>query len=99
MMAGQAADALVARYILREFRSGGPHGDETADHLAGCPEAVVTSPDASDGTYGCDTGCSYVTFEALIACPHVTAPYEHSFGEFGELAWILEDIAEMDTQA
>ncbi|ACU71845.1 hypothetical protein Caci_2936 [Catenulispora acidiphila DSM 44928] len=78
------ADALVARYILDVWRAEHP------EH-AGCATLRVTNPDASDGAYGCDTGCSYYRFTAEAGCEH-QAPEEFEFGDFGELADILEDL-------
>jgi hypothetical protein len=100
-------DEKVGRLILRMFRSdtaatlrplgiGRPADSTPEGHLALCEEATVLDPDASDGTYGCDTGCDYVTLEAQIACPHVAAPVEYEYGDFGTMAMLLDDLDEMD---
>lgn len=84
----ERANELVARYIISHYREeNGPCGD----HLSSCPDITVTDADASDGSYGCDTGCEYVRFEAVLTCPHGESE-AHEFGEFGELTWILEDL-------
>lgn len=90
------ADELVRRYVLRHYRDHWYYHRPAMDpgpvpHLVGCPEVVVDAQ-GEDGTYGCDTGCEYVRFTATITCPHGER-VEHEFGEFGELAWILDDMA------
>lgn len=90
------ADELVARYILRVYREQHARVDGTpTTHLAGCAEAQVTDPDAQNGTYGCDTGCDYYTLTATISCPHgETEDYE--YGDFGEIAYLIEDLERED---
>lgn len=78
------ADRLVELYILDAWRADNP------DH-ADCPSLRVVDPDASNGTYGCETGCDYTTFTATVGCEH-RQPAEYVFGEFGELASILENV-------
>jgi hypothetical protein len=92
VMPEQDADALVARYIIQHLRDEVPYDQGRLDHIAQCPEAVVTDPDARNGSYGCDTGCEYARFTATLTCPH-GEPANYDFGEFGELAYILEDLA------
>lgn len=80
------ADDRLRRYVLAHFREDNP------EHKAACPDVRVMDADARGGTYGCDTGCEYATFDATIECPH-EAPEEYTFGQFGEL---YEIIGEMD---
>lgn len=88
--ANERANRLVAAWILREFRSD---GDDA--HLRACPEAAVAEGEAFDSQYGCDTGCEYARWEAVITCPHgVRAEFE--YGEFGELAYIIEELEKDD---
>lgn len=82
------ADELVRRYVRRKFQS---ECEFDHRHLAACPEMQIVVDDAHDGTYGCDTGCEYVRFEATISCPH-SDPVEYEFGEFGELSWMIEEM-------
>lgn len=84
----QRASERVAAYILEQFHDE-PGDDEAAEHLAACDSAVVTNPDASNGTYGCDTGCDYTTFTATIACDHGQQIDDYEYGEFGRLGDIL----------
>jgi hypothetical protein len=82
-------DELVARYILREYR------DDNTGHLAECPETRVTDSDAQNGSYGCETGCAYARFEAVVDCPHGQRE-EFAWGQFGELADILDDLTRLE---
>jgi len=88
------ADEKVAAYVTDRFRSA--HSGSRAGglrHLATCPGLRVTRAYGRDGTYGCDTGCEYATFEAEFTCPHHEGgPFTWTFGTFGELAWIIEEI-------
>lgn len=80
------ADRLVERYILDEWlRDQGfnPHR---------CDTLHVVDSDAEDGRYGCSTGCEYVRFSAVVACDH-QGPTYFQFGEFGNLAGIIEMMA------
>lgn len=81
------ANERVAAYILEQFHDE-PGDGEAAEHLAACDGARVTNPDASNGTYGCDTGCDYTRFTATIACGH-DQQIEFGYGEFGRLGDIL----------
>jgi hypothetical protein len=81
----ESSDALLRSYVLRRYR------EERSTHLASCPSTRVTEFDASDGSYGCDTGCEYVRLEATIACVHGAAE-EFTWGTFGELAYLIEDV-------
>lgn len=84
----ERANELVARYIIDHYRQ---EPSRRGEHLVSCPDITVEDADARNGSYGCDTGCEYVRFEAVLTCPHGER-VEHEFGEFGELAWILEDL-------
>lgn len=85
------ADAVVAAWIMQQYRYN--HGPLTFEstHKGACPEATAQDVQGSDGTYGCDTGCDYARLEADITCPH-EPPESYKYGTFGELAWILDDI-------
>jgi hypothetical protein len=86
------ADELVTRFILRDFRENVGRLSPAAEmHLAECPDATAKHVDGSDGTYGCDTGCEYAQLEAEITCPHGFEG-EHTYGDFGEIADMLDDI-------
>ncbi|WP_433364128.1 hypothetical protein [Streptosporangium sp. CA-115845] len=87
-MSAYDADERVARFILATYRKPGEADNE---HLAACPEAHVEDPDAYNGTYGCDTGCDYARFEAIIACPHGERA-DFNWGDFGDVASILEEL-------
>lgn len=88
--AADRANEKVARYILEQFQAE-PGDDPAAQHLAACDSVRVEDPDAESGTYGCDTGCEYTRFEAVIACAHGQR-YEFEYGEFGMLADILWEL-------
>lgn len=85
----ERAAALLARWVLGQYRDQ-PAGSGN-QHLRACPQAVATDVDGGDGAYGCDTGCDYVRLEAVISCPHGERD-EYEYGDFGELAWIIEDL-------
>ena len=97
------ADAIVSRYILRKFRedtkanmtsplpSFRAHVSESAAHLASCPDVHVVDQEATDGSYGCDTGCEYARLEADLVCSHGMRE-EYEYGAFGELADMLQEI-------
>ncbi|MER6183035.1 hypothetical protein [Streptomyces sp. NPDC001652] len=85
--AAQRANERVAAYILEQFEDE-PGDDAAAQHLAACDSVRVTDPDAQNGTYGCDTGCDYTRFKAVIACDH-GQQCEFKYGEFGRLSDIL----------
>lgn len=88
--AADRANEKVARYILDQFKE--EHDDDSsALHLAACESVRVDDPDAQSGTYGCDTGCEYTRFEAVIACEHGQR-YEFKYGEFGLLSEILWEL-------
>lgn len=88
------ADDLVNRYVLRWFRE---ESMGHLPHLRECPDLTVTNADARDGSYGCETGCDYVRFEAVITCPHGERE-EVEWGQFGELASILEDLERLENE-
>ena len=84
------ADEKVNRLILRRYRSEAD-GVAYPNHIQRCPDVYVAEADASDGTYGCDTGCEYVRFEATLRCPHGEET-EFEWGDFGELAYMLDEM-------
>jgi hypothetical protein len=89
------ADELVRRFILgkyREERAIRTHSGRA--HLLACPEVEVADPEAYDSTYGCDTGCEYVRFEATIRCPHGYSE-EYEWGDFDDIASILPRLDEL----
>lgn len=88
--AADRANEKVAEYVLQAFR-GEPDEDPAALHLAACEGAFVEDPAAEQGAYGCDTGCDYVRFTAVIACEHGRR-YRFEYGEFGMLADILWEL-------
>lgn len=53
----------------------------------------MEDPDAYNGSYGCDTGCDYARFEAVITCPHGERE-QFEWGDFGEIGRILEEFEE-----
>lgn len=82
------ADRLVEKYILQRFRN---------DHMehGACPGLHVVEHDTEDGSYGCETGCEYVRFSAAVACAapcEAPAPVHFAYGEFGNLADIIETL-------
>lgn len=81
------ADAKVAAWVLREFRDAMHH----VGHLATCEQTAVRFVEGNDGMYGCDTGCDYARLEATLTCPHGESQ-EFEYGQFGELADLLDDI-------
>lgn len=88
----EIADAAVARFVLHDFRDEvGRSSSADEQHLAACAEASVAHMDGENGTYGCDTGCEYARLTAQIECPHGRR-VEHEYGDFGEIADILEEI-------
>lgn len=96
-MSEASANQLLAAYVVREFRDDyrdcAGTGQEKHSHLANCPTVDVHRYNAVNGLYGCDTGCDYVRFEAVIMCMcpgEWTVDYE--FGTFGEIAYILEEL-------
>lgn len=88
--AAARANEKVCRYILEQFKDD-PGTDPAAKHLSACESIRVTDPDAQSGTYGCDTGCDYTRFEAVVACDH-GLQYEFEYGEFGMLGDIIEGL-------
>ncbi|MDH2424782.1 hypothetical protein [Sphaerisporangium sp. TRM90804] len=79
-------DALVTRFVLNQYREEG-----TNEHLKACPDITTENAEGSDGSYGCDTGCDYVQFEATITCPHGERD-GFEWGDFGDMASILERL-------
>lgn len=84
--ASEHANQLVAAWIVRRYRSDGKN-----EHLRGCSDAVV-EVEGYDGQYGCDTGCEYARLEATLTCRHGDRDEDFEYGQFGELADLLEEI-------
>ena len=86
-------DIQVKTWMLKQFQAK-QQGTKDAliDHLVRCPSAHVKVAEGYDGEYGCDTGCSYVRLECTIICEHGNE-CDFEYGDFGELDWMLEDIA------
>lgn len=82
------ADELVQRYVQRQFCI---EEARQYPHLTKCPDTIIIVDSARNGTYGCDTGCEYVRFEATVSCPHGES-CDYEFGEFSDLASIIEDM-------
>lgn len=92
-----SANERVAGWVLQQYRADCKMRTSVArpelTHLATCSDVIVTPIEAYDGLYGCDTGCEYARLEVVISCPHGERE-EFDYGTFGELADILEEIAE-----
>jgi hypothetical protein len=93
-------DDLVREMVLARLRSNGGSGgifdrDEIAQHMTACPDVTVKDFVASDGTYGCETGCEYARLEAVLSCPH-HENVEYEYGEWGELADMIEEMERID---
>lgn len=84
------ARGLLETFVLREYRDEGGHNA----HLTGCDVAVIAEFESSDGTYGCDTGCEYLTLRAVITCPHGEAE-EFTYGEFGAISELVTELEEL----
>jgi hypothetical protein len=95
----ERVEALLRAFIIRQYRTAhehrrrpvGPGGYD--NHLAGCPDLTAVDVDAQGGSYGCDTGCDYARFEAVLTCPHGERE-EYMYGTFGELSYMVEDMIE-----
>jgi hypothetical protein len=93
-------DELLAEWLRRDLRA-----DEGAriaalpdirEHLRACPQMVVVDATGSNGTYGCDTGCDYMTLTAEVSCPHHPGPFDVTYGTFGELDQMVEELADLE---
>lgn len=82
-----SADERVNGWLLAAYRT-----DSDDAHLADCPDATILHTEGADGLYGCDTGCEYVRLTCTVSCPH-GHQQDYTYGAFGELAAILEDVA------
>lgn len=87
------ADELVRQFIARRFRSDGRNR-----HLRSCPDLTFEDVDAYDGLYGCDTGCEFARFEAVVSCPHGESE-SFEWGDFGTMDWIIEAMVRADERA
>lgn len=79
-------DKKVAALVTRKARE-----DASDPHLRRCPDLIVEHPDASDGEYGCDSGCEYAELTADISCPHGHSE-TFRYGEFGQIADLVEEM-------
>jgi hypothetical protein len=86
--AGERADKLLRSYVLSQFRA--ERHPQAEHHIAACGEARVLEFYSGDGVY-CESGCEYLRLEATIGCPHAK-PVEYRYGEFGEIAMLVEDL-------
>jgi hypothetical protein len=68
---------------------------DIASHLVACESLAVKGAEGQDGSYGCDTGCEYVTLEATLTCGHGWE-YEFEYGEFGSMWSLLDDLDRLD---
>lgn len=90
------ADELVRRLILRRWQNGDglpSWKGRPSEHLRSCAEITLADVEASNGSYGCDTGCEYARFEATITCAHGES-YEFEWGDFGMIDDFIEDMSE-----
>lgn len=86
------ANKAIADYVLKQYKSLGYY-QTNKEHLKKCDEAVIELKTATDGSYGCDTGCEYFRIESVISCPHgETDNYEH--GEFGMMWYDVDGLEE-----
>ncbi len=83
--AGERANALVAAWIIRKYRTDGGNA-----HLRSCNSTTV-AVDGRDGTAGCDTGCDYVRLEATVTCPHGQHD-TYEYGTYGDIAMIVDEL-------
>ena len=88
-MKNERVEQLLKDYIFIKFKQG-----ESSHHLAKCEETKVIEVDAEDGTYGCETGCEYYRFEAVLECPHEREEFE--YGDFGRLYNVIEALEEYE---
>lgn len=88
----ERVEALLRAHVADTYRK-----DNAGSHLARCPDLIVAEVDAYNSTYGCDTGCEYVRMEAVLTCPHGER-VEYEWGDFGELATVIEDLEARDDQ-
>lgn len=88
-------DQRVAEWLIGRFRTGDlkgqPFGGGDIDHLRVC-HLLDVEFEGTNGSYNCDTGCEYARLEATIRCPHTSGSVDVEYGEFGELADLMEDI-------
>ena len=94
------ADQKVERLVLARFLEDeeGAADYTVAGHLVKCPSLRVWDAEGRDGSYGCDTGCEYVTLEADLVCGHEGFEYTYTYGTFGDLDSLLEDLLEMENE-
>ena len=95
-MAARATN-LVRDYVLDRFRAEYRFDPrDVIKHLAAeCTLVKATLTEAEDGSYGCDTGCEFVRFTALITCDH-GQEFCYEYGTFGDLAMLIEDLEKDD---
>lgn len=89
----ERTDRLLQRYVLKLFRE-----DCDNRHFRECTDIVLIDYEATDGSYGCDTGCSYVRFEADVTCPHGFSEHWES-GDFGRLSDVIKELIEEDDKS
>lgn len=87
-MSAEEADDRVTRFVIKTYRDEGSN-----EHLKACPALTATQAEGYDSTYGCDTGCEYVRFEAAMTCEHGERD-DFEWGDFDRLADILKQIDE-----
>ncbi len=85
-------NALVTRFVLRTYREEGDNA-----HLKACTDISATDTEGRDGSYGCNTGCDYVTFEATITCPHGERG-DFEWGDFGSMDTIIEELEQEEAR-
>src|SRR5258707_15381570 len=98
-------DVLVARFLLRKLRADELGFDEDSGaasdivalkHLMSCPDTRVRDTSGSGGAS--DTGAEFAKLSCLAECPHVAGQHL-SYGEWGDLAELLNSIEQDDEQS
>jgi len=93
------ANDLLLGFVLEQFQEEEEPGARSPAwlHLAACPTARVSELDARDGSYGCDTGCDWLSLTAVITCDCDTGQVlEYEYGEFGEIASLIASLMQRD---
>lgn len=92
------ADELVRRLILRRWHdwTGFRGAMSVPDHLQSCTDITLADVEATNGLYGCDTGCEYARFEATITCAHGES-FEFEWGGFGDIDMYIGEMLRDET--
>jgi len=96
----ESADDKVNRLVAQMFREQTLFDTNPLDyqlHLASCDTMRAESAEATNGSYGCDTGCEYYELEAVIKCECPDAADEqYSYGSFGDTYYLLSHLDDLD---